>query len=234
MEWLRTNGVCFPVAGMVKRALIECIEKGLSLNNGRIVHFCQRPSRYTVRFAHIVEMRALQHLCVSPPCTDWLPVWLSISAISVQHAAPVGLACSGMPAQRARVARESVLPALAVIREIVCVLDAALCELRWTPHCNKSNVTAGTGWNATTTPDPPPSHKSWTVHQGSLYNSTHSFLAPLTRWNCPRWIVKSLEASFSIFLVSPVGVLVSPLLTKPFSFTPVHFSNWHQTLRVYR
>lgn len=39
MEWLRTNGLCFPGAGMVKRALIECTEKGLFLNNGRIVHF---------------------------------------------------------------------------------------------------------------------------------------------------------------------------------------------------
>lgn len=38
MEWLRTNGVCFPAAGMGKRALIECTEKGIFLNNGRIVH----------------------------------------------------------------------------------------------------------------------------------------------------------------------------------------------------
>lgn len=32
MEWLRTNGVCFPAhgAGMVKGALIECTERGFS------------------------------------------------------------------------------------------------------------------------------------------------------------------------------------------------------------
>ena len=35
---------------------------------------------------------------------------------------------------------------------------------------------------------------------------------------------------FFIFLVSAVGVSASPLLTKPFSFTPLHFSNCHQTL----
>lgn len=30
-------------------------KKGLSLNNGRIVHLCQRPGRYTVRYAHIAH-----------------------------------------------------------------------------------------------------------------------------------------------------------------------------------
>lgn len=54
------------------------------------------------------------------------------------------------------------------------VPGTALYELWWTLPCNKFNLTAGTGCNATTTPAPLP-HTSWTLHQGSLYNCLHSF-----------------------------------------------------------
>ena len=71
--------------------------------------------------------------------------------------------------------------------------------LHWMLHCNKSKLTAGTGWNAPML-QTPPSPKSSTVHQGSLYKLTLSFLVPLTRWDGGRWIVKRVEAFLFFFI----------------------------------
>lgn len=227
MESLRTNGVCFPGAGMGKRALIECTGKGIFLNNGRIVHFVR--GRAVIQyFAVTGALQPPPPPPVSPPCTQaaLLPVRLSIPAIPVQHVAPVGSA--RMPGQQAGAARGSVPPALPVITGSVCARVRCWllhCALRPIPHCNKFNLTAGTGWNATTTPDPlPPSELNHYTTQLFRFGPSD------TLGSCA---VDCQEAARfpPIFLVSPVAVSASPPLTKPFPFTPVHFSNWHRTLR---
>lgn len=134
----------------------------------------QRASGCTVSFLPRAAQRRSSSASALPAPERLSPVWLSIWAVSVRGRwAWPAAGCRSSPPPH-----EPVRRALTVIREMVCV-DAALCERRRTPHCNKFNLTAGTGWIATTTPDPPPthppSHKSWTVHQGSLYNSTLSF-----------------------------------------------------------
>lgn len=232
MEWLRTNGVCFPVAGMVKRALIECTEKGLSLKQWEdcalfFVCVCvsEAERMYSKIYAHCADRSftaPLRQPSLHPGARSRSV--LSISAISVQHGAPVGSAL-----RRDAFAESRRSP---WIREIVCV--PVLCRmlhcagLRWTPHCNKCSLTAGTGWNATTTPDPLPPIRGELCIRGHYV--TQLFIFWLLWHTGIAWSGLSGSNFFffsPIFLVSPAGVSVSPLLlTKPFSFTPVHFSNW--------
>lgn len=168
-------------------------------------------------YSKIAQIWAQQHLCVSPPCSEaLLPVWLSISAISVQHVAPVGLACGGMPSQKAGLARDSVLPALTVISKIVCV--PVLC---WMLHCAVDPAlqqiqSDSRNWvKCDHYSRPPPSHNSWTVHQGSLYNSTLFWLlchAGIARGGLSRgWKL------FSPFFLFPLSVSRSlPCWLSPF------------------
>lgn len=152
---------------MVKRALIECTEKGLSLNNEGIVHFCQRPSRYTVRLAHIAQARALQHVCVSPPHRSAAPR-------PAVHLGCLSPACSagglGLRGERAGAARERVLPALAVIRETVC-----LCELHAAEPALQQTQADSRNWVKCDHYSRPPPHQSSTVHRRPLCNSALSF-----------------------------------------------------------
>lgn len=149
---------------------------------------------------------------------------------------PVGLAFSGMPSQKCAwvrqtgLAHEPVLPALTLIRKIVCaharisiVFGSELYELWWTLPCNKFNLTAGTGCNATTTQTPFPPIRDEPCIKGHYI--TPLFSPSLTHWDCVRWSVRGLEVKllYSFFSLLNVSVSASPLLTKHLSvqFIPV-------------
>lgn len=161
-------GVCYAAhgAGMVERALIECAEKGVLRDNGRIVSLV--PSEEEQTWV-LCTSHSPKHCCYSasshPPASCTKTLLLSVCQSQLFHS-NTGSTCSGMPSWGKNVlewvrqtgpAHESALPALTLIRKMcVCELDPALYELWWTPPCNKFNVTAGTGCNATITLAPSP------------------------------------------------------------------------------
>lgn len=161
MEWLRTNGVCFRVVGMVKRALIECTEKGAFPKQwedcallseakqiySKICAHCADTSSAAPLRQPSLHRSAAPGLAVnlgyfSPACSAG-GLGLRRDAFAESRSSP-WISAAGSRCNQGNCVRAG------------AVLGAALCELRWTPHCNKSNLTAGTGWNATTTPDPLP------------------------------------------------------------------------------
>lgn len=223
MEWLRTNGVCFPDAGMVKRALIECTEKrGFPSTMGGLCTFVKgRADVQSDMRTWRTDSSSPAPLRQPPPPPPSAPERCSRSVLSIWaiSSPPVGLALrqDAFAESRSR-ARESRGGDWCVRVRAGAVLGCCKCAgLRWTPHCNKSKVTAGTGWNATTTPDPPPHHhphppppiRVEPCIRGHYITRLFLFWL-LSHAGIARSGLSGRKHFPPIFLVSPVGVSVPP------------------------
>lgn len=75
--------MCFPVAGMVKRALIECTEKGAFPKQWEDCALLSEARQiYSKICAHYAQKAASQYLCVRPPCTRAL---LPVRAVNLGY-----------------------------------------------------------------------------------------------------------------------------------------------------